>query len=303
MSNSSTALQFPPPLKPGDLLRVVAPSGCLRNREVFEQGLEIWRSQGYQVQLDPGYDDAFGHLAGTDPHRRQRLADAWQDEECAGILCVRGGFGASRLLEQWQWPHVATPKWLIGFSDITSLLWSLFGLGVGSVHGPVLTTLGAEPDWSVARLCDLVAGRKLPPLQGQGWVGGKARGLLLPANLTVATHLLKTRVQPDLDGVILAFEDIGEAPYRLDRALTQWRMLGAFQGVRGIALGRFSSCENDPGVPTLTSEEVLRDRLCDLGIPIIAALPFGHEGVNAALPVGAIVEIDGFNGTLTFESI
>lgn len=298
--------KIPPALKPGDLLRVVAPSGCLRNMEVFEQGVEIWRSRGYRVELSPGYDDALGHLAGTDADRRQRLADAWQDPECRGILCARGGFGASRLLEDWKWPDSTaanspiSPKWLMGFSDITCLLWSLSQIGVVSVHGPVLTTLGKEPDWSIERLFDLVEGRPLAPLEGKPWTGGKARGILLPGNLTVATNLLGTALQPYLAGTILALEDTAEAPYRLDRMLTQWRMMGVFQGVRGIALGRFSSCENDPGVPTLSSEEVLRDRLCDLGIPIVANLVFGHDGANAALPVGVEAELDGDRGILKF---
>jgi muramoyltetrapeptide carboxypeptidase len=124
---------------------------------------------------------------------------------------------------------------------------------------------------------------------------------LLPANLTVATHLLGTFVQPNLDGVILALEDVTEAPYRIDRMLTQWRMSGAFQGVRGIALGRFSRCDPPKEVPSWTVEEVLRDRLGDLGIPIVSDLPFGHEGANAALPVGQWVELDADNATLKWN--
>ena len=91
--------------------------------------------------------------------------------------------------------------------------------------------------------------------------------------------------------VILALEDVAEAPYRIDRMLTQWRMSGAFQGVVGIVLGRFSRCEPPKDVPSWTVEEVLRDRLSDLGIPIVSDLPFGHEGVNAALPVGQPVDL------------
>ncbi|NES70958.1 MAG: LD-carboxypeptidase, partial [Okeania sp. SIO2D1] len=116
------------------------------------------------------------------------------------------------------------------------------------------------------------------------------------ANLAVATNLLATPVQPSLEGTILAFEDIGEAPYRLDRMLTQWRLMGAFSGVKGIALGRFSDCEGSLG--SWSVEEMLRDRLTDLNIPIVAELPFGHDGVNAALRVGQLVELDGVQGTL-----
>jgi muramoyltetrapeptide carboxypeptidase len=204
-----------------------------------------------------------------------------------------------RLLEDWQWT-TTRPKWVVGFSDVTAILWSLAVAGIVSLHAPVLTTLGKEPEWSINRLFDYLEGKPLAPLQGQGWGKGKAHGWLLPANLTVATHLLGTGLQPNLEGAILALEDVSEAPYRIDRMLTQWRLAGAFRGVRGIALGRFSRCVAPPGIPSWTLEEVLRDRVGDLKLPIVAGLPFGHGGINASLPVGQMVELDGELGTLIF---
>jgi muramoyltetrapeptide carboxypeptidase len=301
-------MQSPPFLKPGDLLRVVAPSGALRELEACEQGVEIWRSRGYRVEFGGNWDAKYGYLAGTDDQRRQALAEGWEDPECKAILCVRGGYGSTRLLEDWSWLafsnsqlSLAHAKWIVGFSDVTALLWSLANIGIASIHGPVLTTIASEPDWSIQRLFDYLEGYPLAPLIGQGWGGGQATGLLLPANLTVATHLLGTSIQPSLGGVILALEDVTEAPYRIDRMLTQWRMLGALQKVRGIALGRFSRCEPPSGIPSWTVEEVLRDRLGDLNIPIVSDLPFGHDGVNAALPVGKVVQLDGSKGTLEFS--
>ena len=345
--------QPPPPLKPGDLLRVIAPSGALREWEAFDRGVEIWRKQGYKVDCN-SVSEGWGYLAGTDDNRRQQLLDAWQDRECRGILCSRGGYGSARILEDWTWDFeaegsegsegsegednskftrhsplatrhsplttrhsplttrhlplatrhspLATPKWLIGFSDITNLLWSLSGVGISGVHASVLTTLAAEPEWSIQRLFDWVEGRPIAPLTGNGWGGGVATGVLLPANLTVATHLLGTPIFPDLEGVILALEDVTEAPYRIDRQLTQWRLSGALSKVRGIALGRFSRCEPPPNIPSLTIAEVLRDRLSDLNIPIISDLPFGHDGANAALPVGVLADLDGDKGTLIIRN-
>lgn len=135
-----------------------------------------------------------------------------------------------------------------------------------------------------------------------GWGGEKASGWLLPANLTVATHLLNTSHQPDLDGAILALEDVTEAPYRIDRLLTQWRMTGSFAKIKGIALGRFSRCEAPLGNKSWTVEEVLSERLQNLEIPIVWDLPFGHDGVNAALPVGVRVTLDAERGTLKIYS-
>ncbi|MBG1269308.1 S66 peptidase family protein [Nostoc sp. WHI] len=290
---------LPLPLKPGDLLRVIAPSGALRELDTFGRSVEIWRSRGYIVEISPQIDDKWGYLAGTDESRRHQLATAWQDPHCRGILCARGGFGSTRILEDWNWQkNSALPKWLIGFSDITALLWSLYTAGICSVHGSVMTTLADEPDWSIDRLFDWVEGRPLAPLKGRGWGGGVVTGTLLPGNLTVATHLLSTPIQPHLDGVILALEDITEAPYRIDRMLTQWRLSGALSKVCGIALGGFTRCEAPPTVPSFSVEEVLRDRLGDLNIPIVSALPFGHDSPNAALPVGVEATLDGDAGIL-----
>lgn len=293
-------LKFPAPIQPGDLLYVIAPSGTLRENERFQQGLEIWRSRGYILHLDSGYNAQWGYLAGTDDQKREALATAWKNPDYKGVLCVRGGYGSMRLLEKWSWDSYNPPKWMIGFSDVTGLLWSLAKAGIGSVHAPVLTTLAAEPQESQQRLFDCVEGRPLSPLQGEGWGKGKAEGILLPANLTVATHLLGTPLQPPLEGVILALEDVKEAPYRIDRFLTQWRLSGAFSGVKGIALGRFSRCVAPQGIPSWTVDEVLRDRLKDLEIPIVSDLPFGHDGVNSALPVGQKVSLDSDQGSLQF---
>lgn len=290
--------QFPAPLQPGDELHVIAPSGLLRELTALQAGIALWETQGYQVKLSPGFDEGWGYLAGTDEHRRHQLLSALRSPTCRGILCARGGFGGTRLLERWDWPQ-GDHKWLIGFSDITSLLWSLCCRGISGVHGPLLTTLAQEPDWSQKRLFDWVAGREIPEISGESWVPGRVTGPLLPANLTVATHLLGTLHEPTLKGAILAIEDVTEAPYRIDRMLTHWRMLGKLQQVAGIAVGRFSRCDPPANIPSFTVETVLRDRLYDLGIPVVGNLPFGHDGVNAALPVGVTATLDGDAGLLT----
>lgn len=304
--------QLPAPLAPGDMLRVIAPSGMLRERGTFEAGLAVWRSRGYRLELDPALGEQWGYLAGTDQQRRDQLRRAWTDPDCKGILCARGGYGGARLLEDWNWGGLGRspqskaltqvqPKWLVGFSDITSLLWSLYAEGISGVHAPLLTTLSAEPDASVQRLFDWVERHEFQPLHGTAWASGQASGPLLPANLTVATHILGTAHQPSLHGVIVAFEDISEAPYRIDRMLTQWRLCGALRQVSGIAVGRFSQCEPPQSGPSFSVEEVLRDRLCDLDIPVVGDLPFGHDGDNAALPVGVSVTLDGVAGTLALS--
>ncbi len=293
--------QVPDFLKPGDRLRVVLPSGALRERTSFEQGVEVWRSRGYDIDINFEVERRWGYLAGTDEQRRQQLFEALYDPTCRGILCGRGGWGCARLLEDWHW-NWSSPKWLIGFSDITSLLLSLAQQGVSGVHGPLLTTISNEPVWSLQRLFDWVEGRPLPPLKAKGWNQRVARGVLLPINLTVATSLIGTPIQPDFNNAILAIEDVGESPYRIDRMLTQWRLAGLLKQIKGIAIGRFSQCDAPVHIPSFTVMEVLRDRLGDLDIPVVSDLPFGHDGVNAALPMGVMAELDAAQGSLTLLS-
>lgn len=277
----------------GDKIAVISPSGPLRELDNFQQGLEIWRSHGYQIEFIDGWDGIDGYLSASDCKRRDALAQAWQDPQIKAIACSRGGYGTMRLLEDFSWPK-GISKWLIGFSDITGLIWSLQTKGISSIHGPVLTTLSLEPDWSIKRLFALLEGSSVQVLMGKGWGNGKAKGKLIVGNLTVATALLGTEHQPDFAGVILGFEDVGESPYRIDRMLTQWRLTGALTGIKGIVLGRFSQSSSD----YQAVEKVLRDRLGNLPIPIVSDLPFGHDGVNAALKVGSIVELDGDLGQL-----
>ncbi|MEX1316393.1 MAG: LD-carboxypeptidase, partial [Synechococcaceae cyanobacterium] len=161
----------------------------------------------------------------------------------------------------------------------------------------------AEPLWSRERLRALLFGDPLPPLSGVGWVGGVAEGPLLVGNLTVATHLLGTAHLPDLHGAILVIEEVGEAPYRVDRLLTHWRLSGALGQLAGIGLGRFSDCDDADAdqADRFSVAQVLRDRTSDLGIPVLADLPVGHEPGNAALPLGAWVRLDADAGSLDLQ--
>ncbi|MFN7227667.1 MAG: LD-carboxypeptidase [Synechococcaceae cyanobacterium] len=290
----------PPPLRRGDRVRLVAASSALDNATSLLAGIALLEDWGLVVTSDAAdlVQRRWGYLAGSDGQRRSDL----QEGEAELHVCVRGGWGAARLLET---PLAQPAGWLLGFSDVTSLLWQRLAVGLGGgVHGPLLTTLAAEPAWSQQRLRALLFGEPLPPLQGVGWGGGRGSGPLLVANLTVATHLLGTPHLPALDGAVLILEDVGEAPYRIERMLTHWRLCGALQRLAGIGFGSFSGCEEadrraeEPAEQRFSLEQVLRERTAGLGIPLVADLPVGHGCVNAALPLGVGAVLDGDRGTL-----
>ena len=301
MPRTKAPVVQPPSLRRGDAVAITAPSSALRDDDSLKRGIAVLESWGLNVQ--PHQLDArhWGYLAGTD---QQRRGDLDQRPTPPLLACARCGWGAARLLEQsWSW----RAGWLLGFSDITALLCSRLAQGVGGgVHGPLVTTLADEPDWSQHRLQELLFDRMAADLNGETWVGGKAQGPLLTVNLTVASHLLGSSHLPDLRGMILVIEDVGEAPYRLDRMLTHWRLTGSLQGLAGLGLGRFSGCD-DPNLSanaeqTFSLEQVLKERTVDLGIPVISGLPVGHgPGGNAALPVGVPACLDANRGILSLD--
>ena len=293
-------MSLPRPLQRGDRVRLVAASSALtsESRERLAAGVALLQDWGLQIEPSLASERRWGYLAGRDA---ERASDLGLDGAPALWACLRGGWGAARLLEQ---ADLALPDgWLLGFSDVTALLWAQRARGLGGgIHGPLLTTLAAEPAWSQQRLRQLLFGESLPPLLGSGWQPGCAQGPLLAANLTVATHLLGSSHCPALAGAILVLEDVGEAPYRLDRLLTHWRLCGALQQLAGLALGRFDDCD-DPEGEGFSCDQVLRERTADLGIPVLADLPVGHgDAGNAALPIGALARLDASGGSLSLLS-
>ncbi|MCP9941590.1 MULTISPECIES: LD-carboxypeptidase [Synechococcales] len=319
----SVAMHQPAPLQHGDRVQLVAASSALLGDDALarlQAGIAVLEGWGLQVERNPLHGRQWGYLAGRDPERRGDLeAAARRGAEL--LACVRGGWGAARLLEQ---PLDLPPRWLLGFSDVTSLLWAQLAQGQGgAIHGPLVTTLAAEPAWSQERLRALLFGESLADLHGEGWCGGQAEGPLLAGNLTVATHLLGTPHLPDLRGAILVLEDVSEAPYRIERMLTHWRLSGALQQLAGIGLGQFTDCddvvaadarptdETSPQPPDsvcetacetqpdrFSLEQVLRERTADLGIPVVSNLPVGHGVGNAALPLGTWARLDAGSGRL-----
>jgi len=273
----------PRPLRPGDIVAIVAPSGTFPE-ERLRRGEAVLLERGYRVlRLLPR--ESHRYLAGPDEERRALLERAFGDPEVRAVFAARGGYGATRLLGRIDWERVARGgKPLVGFSDVTALHAALHVRGVRSVHGPVVTRLGEEPPDSLERLFGLLeSDRPPPPLVGRTVVAGEAEGPLVGGCLSLLVALLGTPHFPPLDGCILFLEDVGEAPYRIDRMLTQLHASGALDRVAGIALGEWAGCDDSTGRGSEVAEEIL----AGLGKPLVAGLPFGHGARNLALVHGA----------------
>lgn len=255
-------------------------------------------AEGWHLELPTSLFRQWRYFSGRDQERLADLEAAWRDPAVDAVITLGGGWGAARVLESgFRFPSRA--KWSLGFSDPSALLLAQWAAGLpGAVHG---SSGGSDDQWK--RTVALLSGRPVSTLQGQGRRPGRSEGPLVVTNLTVATHLIGTAWLPDLRGAILVLEDVGEAPYRVDRMLTQWRTSGLLQGLAGVGCGRFSWDKDDILPGDFSMEEILEERLGDLGIPLVLDLPVGHGRPNQALPLGVKARLDGQRGTLDLVTV
>jgi muramoyltetrapeptide carboxypeptidase len=305
-STSQRSTIWPPVVRAGDTVRIVAPSGAVP-AERLERGVRVLRRA---LEVDVTFADNVaeqeGYFAGTDAARIASLHEAFTAEGVRAIFCARGGYGATRLLASLDPQRLRDhPRLLVGFSDITALAcWAWVRAGLPSLHGPVVTQLSTLHPDHVQRMVDWVHGEIPAPLEAtEGAVihGGTVEGTLVAGNLEVLRALIGTRYFPPLAGNILALEEVGEQPYRIDRSLTQLLASGVLRGVRGVVIGQLRSCDAAAGAIGPTAAEVVHERLGTLGVPVATGFEFGHDDLhNAALPFGAVVRLRADDCTLDF---
>ncbi|EDM80161.1 hypothetical protein PPSIR1_35962 [Plesiocystis pacifica SIR-1] len=284
-------------------IHVVAGSGPVKADRLARGLAHIRRRCGEPTQA-PNLATRTGYFAGDDATRLATLDAAFRDAQARVVWAARGGYGLTRLLRRLDpAPLRERPKLLVGFSDVTALLcWAWTQAGLMGVHGPVVGQLGELPPDDLERLWTLLEGELPEPLvageDGQPCTtlgAGRVEGRLFPANLEILRTLIGTPWLPDLRGAIVAVEEIGERPYRLDRALTHLLESGALRGVAGVAVGQLHACvePENGGSKGWSAEEVIEDRFGRLGVPVLTGLPFGHAPKrNAALPFGAPARLD-----------
>jgi muramoyltetrapeptide carboxypeptidase len=271
-------------LAPGARVAVVAPSHAFDEGKLA-RGMAIARERG--IVLDPFPDLLRPHryLAADDGHRLAQLRAALASPDHDAVWMVRGGSGMGRLLADLD-PAALRPKWVVGFSDVTSLLCRLHGPpGWSLVHGPVLHSLPETDAPSTDALFALLAGEPPEAWSGETWLDGVAEGPVAGGNLTVLASTCGTPWQPDLRGHVLLLEEIGEAPYRIDRCLRQLLDAGVLDGVVGMGVGQHVSCAPPPGA-AWNLRDVYAEACAPLGIPLVGELPFGHGAVNRAFRWG-----------------
>jgi len=291
---------------------VVAPSGATLEESEVSRGRQTLERMGFEVELAPHALDRYGHLSGLDRDRADDLLGMLERSDIAAVMCLRGGAGAMRTalaldpvrLERLRGDR---PKVFIGYSDITVLHQVVARtLGWVTFYGPMLASLARPSQYTLGAFERAVTGLEgfdVAPDPDDPYVEtitpGIAEGELVGGCLTLLAGLAGTPWQPELSGRVLFFEDVDEEPYAIERYLGQLVAAGALRRCAGIVVGEHANCEPKRPGPTLGLEQVLRDMLKPLGIPVIYHLPIGHGRHLATLPMGVAARLDADAGILT----
>ena len=293
----------PRALKPNATLGICALSGALPDAAALARAVDRLQQLGHRVIVADGTTDRDGYCAGTPATRLGALHALVRDPDIDLILAARGGFGLSHLLPAIDWAAcAASGKLFCGFSDFTAFhLGLLARTGQISLAGPMAISDFAGDTLSVLHhhhFWGLLSGpaqrHRYPVWEHDGPpLDVTVRGTLWGGTLSLVTHLVGTPWFPAIDGGVLFLEDIGEAPYRIERMLLQLELAGILRRQRAILLGAFTACEPAPTVSArYTMDDVIAALRRRFDGPVVTGLAFGHIRDKLALPVGAQAQLD-----------
>jgi muramoyltetrapeptide carboxypeptidase len=303
---------LPKQLNKGDVVGLVSPSAASDDPFNYQLARETLEALGFKVKMGAHAEARYGHLAGTDAERAADVNAMFADPEVNGIVCVRGGSGAARILPLIDYATVRrNPKVFLGFSDITALHCALHAqTGLVTFHGP--TGASSWNSFNVDQFERMFFKRELLEFRNKRHTGdelvqrqnrthtihaGKVQGQLVGGNLAVLTGIAGSPYVPDFTGKILFLEEVSEAPYRVDRMLSTLKLMGALDKIAGFIFGECTDCKPGNGYGSLTLEQILDDYIRPLKIPAYRGAMIGHIREQFIVPVGGKVEMDADAGT------
>lgn len=280
LSNSST-------------IGIIAPASP-EKISTIDRKISEFQQLGFNIKIAPHLYDKHGHLAGNDHDRANDLLNMFIDDSIDGIVCLRGGYGTSRLIPYLDKKIIrSNPKFFCGYSDITLLLNYFSNLGLISFHGPMINSnfqdkITLESFLNISSFNKSGYTYKLYELNPNisTFNLSSFQGKLVGGNLSIICSSLGTKYEINTNDSILLIEDINEAPYAIDRMLTHLINSNKLKHCKGIIVGHMEGCTLDNYECSFTTEEVIKDRLLPLNIPLIIGLPFGHSYPNLTIPIG-----------------
>ncbi|WP_299532933.1 LD-carboxypeptidase [Ulvibacterium sp.] len=305
---------FPPQLRKGNVVGLIAP-GYAINEEVLEEAKTALRAMGLVPYHTERILSKHGYFSNTDAQRVKDVNHMFANPDVDGILCARGGYGCTRIMHLVDYESIKkNPKVFIGFSDITALLNGIFTeTGLITFHGPVGSTLN-DP-YSIEQLQKVVMHpqdqlliqnakiknqriRENPEYERYVITPGIGEGRLLGGSLTLINALIGTPHEIDFTDSLVCIEDVEEAPYRIDRMLTQLLAGQSFSKAAGILFGVSAGCNSSTNPDSFSLKEVIMDRIGPLKIPSVYGMSFGHVAQNFTFPIGVKARLNTEDMTL-----
>jgi muramoyltetrapeptide carboxypeptidase len=281
----------PASLQPGNTIGIVA-TGRKINTEAITHADGIIRSFGFEVRLGQNlFSNKHSYLSGLDSERLNDLQSMLDDPAIKVILCARGGYGTTRILDQLDFTaFLKNPKWICGFSDITALHLNLQSLGVKSIHGtmPILFP-NSESNQSIKSLFNVLKGERqtIDASFNNYNIQGKATGKLIGGNLSLITDSLGTNAEIDTKEKILVIEEVDEHLYKIDRMMVQLKRANKLQELAGLVVGHMTDMKDTELPFGETVNEIILNHTKGFGFPVGFNFPIGHENPNLAWVEGA----------------
>jgi muramoyltetrapeptide carboxypeptidase len=296
-------MQRPPKLRTGDRVGLIAPASPPQGDDVA-QAVEHLRALGLEPTLGAYVGARRGYLAGSDDQRAADFNDMARDPDVRAIVAIRGGYGTMRILPDLDYGALrADPKIVMGYSDLTGILNAVaVRSGIVTFHGPLgahgSSWSGSERRHVEALLMHARTPATLDLKEAHRITAGRATGRLAGGNLSLIAALVGTPYAIPFSGALLFFEETEEAPYRIDRMLTQLSLAGDLRAARAFLVGQCTKCTDSE--PTPTAAGVIAQRLAETGQPAVAGAPIGHIPRQWVVPIGVRAELDADAKTLVF---
>ncbi len=287
---------YPPVLKPGDRIGILSTARKIRPDEI-EAAVETFREWGFEVVLSPFLHAIDHQFAGTDAERASDLQSMLDDPSLKAILCARGGYGTQRIIDGISFEGFQEyPKWIMGFSDITSLLSACDRLGVASIHGPMGLSWDGKTsnEASRAALGRVLRGEQ-PTYEWETYPlnrPGTARSRVVGGNLSIVHCNLGTATETNTKGTLLFLEDLDEYLYHLDRMMLHLRRAGQLKDLAGLIIGGMTDMNDNATSFGRTAEEIILEAVRDYDYPVAFGFPAGHQPDNFPLIIGGEAQFE-----------
>ena len=287
-------IKSPPYLEKGDLIGLVCPAGYMAEDKVAECVRVLTEEWGYRVKTGKTIGGSSpNYFSGTDQERLEDLQEMFDNPEVKAILCARGGYGTSRIIDGIDFRYFKKhPKWLIGFSDITVLHCHIYRhYDIATLHAPMAAAFNDAGyiNRYVQSLKDALEGKWARysvdphPLNRMG----EGIGELVGGNLALLAHLIGTDSELKTKGRILFLEDVGEYLYNIDRMVVQLKRAGRLKNLAGLIVGGFTDNKDTERPFGRDAYEIIRDAVEEYEYPVCFGFPVSHGKENLALKIGA----------------